>query len=315
MVAAQTVLGGYTSALIFTLRLLTLDLDLTLTLNLDFLASYWKMFRALSLKLSAQLGCQAHPSPVQKTSLMPDLWLPSLPSSLLLTSCFPRVEAVLSTSFLSGLLLKSQWQNYSAPLDPTWCVSDGGDAVQSPYPLKADVDATADSWYPSCPITEGCRCYAWLGKEKDGHLPVEAGVGRQGEDEKPNSTLAKWWLQTTGSLEVESHGAELTKGFVEAEGWHDVHVLSLVWLFVTPWTGAHQAPLSLGSSGQECWRGLLCPPPGDLPDPAIEPASLMSPALADEFFTTSAIWEARTKHRGGNKNCCWPLTQDSQKGL
>ena len=132
---------------------------------------------------------------------------------------------------------------------------------------------------------------------------------------KPNSTLAKRWLQTTGSLEVEDHGAELTEGFVEAEGRHDVHVLSRVWLFATPWTGAHQAPLSLGSSGQECWRGLLCPPPGDLPDPAIEPASLMSPALGDKFFTTSAIWEARTKHRGGNKNCSWPLTQDSQKGL
>lgn len=57
MVAAQTVLGGYTSALIFTLRLLTLYLDLTLTLSLDFLASLWKMFRALSLKLSAQLDC------------------------------------------------------------------------------------------------------------------------------------------------------------------------------------------------------------------------------------------------------------------
>ena len=57
MVAAQTVLGGYTSALIFTLRLLTLDLDLTLTLNLDFLVSQQKTFRALSLKLSAQLGC------------------------------------------------------------------------------------------------------------------------------------------------------------------------------------------------------------------------------------------------------------------
>lgn len=47
---------------------------------------------------------------------------------------------------------------------------------------------------------------------------MEAGVGRHGENEKPNSTLAKGWLQTTGSLEVESHGAELTKGFVEAEG-------------------------------------------------------------------------------------------------
>ena len=37
---------------------------------------------------------------------------------------------------------------------------------------------------------------------------------------------------------------------------------------------------------------LLCPPPGDLPNPGVEPESLMSPALAGGFFTTSAIWEA-----------------------
>ena len=36
----------------------------------------------------------------------------------------------------------------------------------------------------------------------------------------------------------------------------------------------------------------VCPSPGDLPDPGIEPASLMSPALAGGFFTTSATWEA-----------------------
>ena len=45
------------------------------------------------------------------------------------------------------------------------------------------------------------------------------------------------------------------------------------------WTVAHQAPLSMGLSSQEYWRGLPWPPPGDLPDPGIEPASLTS-ALA-----------------------------------
>ena len=39
------------------------------------------------------------------------------------------------------------------------------------------------------------------------------------------------------------------------------------------WTIAHQAPLSMGFSRQEYWSGLPCPPPGDLPDPEIEPAS------------------------------------------
>ena len=69
---------------------------------------------------------------------------------------------------------------------------------------------------------------------------------------------------------------------------------SHVQLFATPWTIALQAPLSMGFSRQEYWRGLPCPPPGDLPNPGMEPASLMSPALAGRFSTTSAMWEALT---------------------
>ena len=42
-----------------------------------------------------------------------------------------------------------------------------------------------------------------------------------------------------------------------------------------------------GFSRQEYWSGLLCPPPGDLPDPGIKPASLTTPTLADGFFTTA----------------------------
>ena len=48
---------------------------------------------------------------------------------------------------------------------------------------------------------------------------------------------------------------------------------SHVWLFATPWTVAHQAPLSTEFSRQEYWSGLPCPSPGDLPDPGIEPKS------------------------------------------
>ena len=44
---------------------------------------------------------------------------------------------------------------------------------------------------------------------------------------------------------------------------------------------------------QGYWSGLPCPPPGDLPDLAIKPESLMSPALAGGFFTTNATWEAQ----------------------
>ena len=50
---------------------------------------------------------------------------------------------------------------------------------------------------------------------------------------------------------------------------------SRVWLFATPQTVAGQAPLSMGFSRQEYWSGLPCPPPGNLPDPGIEPMSLV----------------------------------------
>ena len=62
-------------------------------------------------------------------------------------------------------------------------------------------------------------------------------------------------------------------------------------LSATLWTIACQAPLSMGFSRQEYWGGLPCPPPGDLPNPGIEPISLMSPALAGRFFTISITWE------------------------
>ena len=52
---------------------------------------------------------------------------------------------------------------------------------------------------------------------------------------------------------------------------------SHVHLFATPWTVVRQTPLSKGFSRQEYWSGLPFSSPGDLPDPGIEPASLMSP--------------------------------------
>ena len=52
------------------------------------------------------------------------------------------------------------------------------------------------------------------------------------------------------------------------------------------WAVARQSPLFMGFSRQEYYSWLPYPPLGDLPDPGIEPASLMSPALADGFFTT-----------------------------
>ena len=48
----------------------------------------------------------------------------------------------------------------------------------------------------------------------------------------------------------------------------------------------------MGFSRQEYWSGLPCPPPGDLPNPGMEPTSLTSPTLAGGFFTTGTTWEA-----------------------
>ena len=94
-----------------------------------------------------------------------------------------------------------------------------------------------------------------------------------------------WSPQTTVSVPTLTH-AHLSSSLLP-------HVcvlscLSRVQLFAIPCTVARQAPLSMGFSRQEYWSGLPSPPPGDLP----KPMSLMSPALAGGFFTTSATWEA-----------------------
>ena len=68
--------------------------------------------------------------------------------------------------------------------------------------------------------------------------------------------------------------------FSNARKWKvKVKSLSRIWLFATPWTAAHQAPLTVGFPRQEYWSGLLCPPPGNLPDLQTEPKSPVAPAL------------------------------------
>ena len=63
-------------------------------------------------------------------------------------------------------------------------------------------------------------------------------------------------------------------------------VLSHLWFFATPWTVARQAPLSMGFTRQEYLSGLPFLPPGDRPDPGVEPASPVVPTLTGRFFTT-----------------------------
>ena len=76
--------------------------------------------------------------------------------------------------------------------------------------------------------------------------------------------------------------------FLPLKFWKDICIYMLllfshVWLFVTPWTVALQAPLSMGFPRQEYWSGLPFSSPGHLPHPGIKPAS---PELAGRFATT-----------------------------
>ena len=96
-----------------------------------------------------------------------------------------------------------------------------------------------------------------------------------------------------------------------------VHVCMLscfsrVWLFATLWAVDHQAPLSMEFSRQEYWTAFLCPSKGDLPDPGIELSSLLSPALAGWFFTTSATsqwkWKSHSPVQLWTVACQAPLS-------
>ena len=71
-------------------------------------------------------------------------------------------------------------------------------------------------------------------------------------------------------------------------------MLSLVPLFVTPWTVVHQAPLSMGFSRQEYWSELPCPSPEDLPDLGTEP---VSPWHWQVDSLPGATWEAHCVYR------------------
>ena len=84
-----------------------------------------------------------------------------------------------------------------------------------------------------------------------------------------------------------------------------MRVLSHIWLFLTPWTIARQAPLSMGFSRQEYWSELPSPSPEYLPNPGIKPVSL---AFVSVFFTTSATWEAHNNiDTPGKKDSSWNI--------
>ena len=106
-------------------------------------------------------------------------------------------------------------------------------------------------------------------------------------------TLSKFschslWLYVQSSLKhlktLEMEGKRETVVHMKAIVCECAHLLGHVQLFVTPWTVTPQTPLSMGFSRQEYWSGLPFSPPADLPDPGIELASPLSPALAGRFM-------------------------------
>ena len=111
--------------------------------------------------------------------------------------------------------------------------------------------------------------------------------------------ISRIWDFCYNGIIAASH--EMNSEFLEVIKWGNVYFIGIlmcmcvcvvcaqcVWLFETPRTVAHWALLSMG-----CPRsGFQCSPPGDLPDPGIEPRSLKSATLAVRFFTTSTTWEA-----------------------
>ena len=111
-------------------------------------------------------------------------------------------------------------------------------------------------WAPLSPVFKGIILATWRGR------------------------LEIWMGQT---MELELSWCSLNHACVRARS------VSCVWLSVTPWTVAHQAPLSMGCSRQEYWSGLPFPP-GDLPHPGVEPTSLTS-ALAGGFLYHCTTWE------------------------
>ena len=119
-----------------------------------------------------------------------------------------------------------------------------------------------------------------------------------------SSTMYTWvTFFTRGSVLYETliytgHGKESAYNARKVK----VKSLSRVRLFATPWTGAYQAPPSMGFSRQECWSGLPFPSPGDLPNPGIEPRSPAFQAGFNLWATREWVWKKSLRHPGVNSS-------------
>ena len=164
------------------------------------------------------------------------------------------------------------------------------------YPLPQTNDKWWHSFYYLCHLPgefswekttyTGWSCFSGLFHHRSESFTLEI-------DLKIQSVSFRWFF----SLPVEVYWFEFLVANKTTEWMVCVFVcvcvcmsaceLSHVWVFVTPWTVARQAPLSMGFSRQEYCSGLPFPSSGHLPDPGFKPASLEPSALAHGFFTTA----------------------------
>ena len=122
---------------------------------------------------------------------------------------------------------------------------------------------------------------------------------------KPSVNISYYSISVNGSELAESLKLEAWASWMilfcafthnNQVHWFCVHA-KLLQLCPTFWNPVDCGPPGSsvhGFSRQEYWSGLPGPTPGHLPNPGIEPASLMYPAFAGGFFTTSATWDARS---------------------
>ena len=185
------------------------------------------------------------------------------------------------TGYLAAPLAYGQWMLGALPLplqkwwqsqmSPDITVTQGAKSV-----LIEDRYSNPLRWF-----------FPWIQK----FLPVLKMVGTQPKTQvKPSGSLQNilfFCIVCTSSIllcKLQLHSPPWWPGNPQDVLSHFSHV----WLFVTLWIVACQAPLSVGFYRQEYWSGLPCPPPWDLPDPGIEPRS---PILQAESLPLSH-WES-----------------------
>ena len=143
---------------------------------------------------------------------------------------------------------------------------------------------------------------AILQSEPNGHSHVADEVNRNAAQEKASRM---WEPGFDPSVSVQSRPSPLlcslrawipwlyTQACKKMTACVRASHFSRIWLFATIWTVAHQAPLPMGCSRHECWSGLPCPPPGDLPHPGIEPGSPVATVLLPDSLQPSHLGNPR----------------------